>query len=126
MKKVLISTGIAGVLAAAATYYAYSSGDSRPEFVVAAEAEVNNFLQYTYGPGKCAAALDAKAGWSMACSYEDGKRVVQYNVYPADKAPQETGKSFYLEAQNELAVESASQSMGRFLGIGTSEFNGAS
>jgi len=123
MGKVLTTTGIAVILAAA--YYIYSSEDSRPEFVVAAETEANNFLQYTYGPGKCVAKPDEKAGWSMACSYEKGKRVVQYHVYPADKAPHETGKRFYLEATNQLAVESASQSMGRFLGIGTSEFSGA-
>lgn len=70
MGKVLTTTGIAVILATA--YYIYSSEDSRPEFVVAAEAEANNFLQYTYGPGKCVAKPDKKAGWSMACSYEKG------------------------------------------------------
>lgn len=106
-------------LVASAVYAGYATSGSRPEYVRLAELSTNNLLQYTYGAGKCQASQEADGNWGMECSYDQGASVVSYFVYPPEKAPHAVVGKFYLEAKNQLAVDSAQKGLVRFLDIGT-------
>lgn len=125
MRKSLFIFGAAITLVASATYASYSMSGSRPEYVSLAEHNVNNLLQSTYGPGKCLASQQSDGSWGMKCSYDQGASVATFSVLPAKNAPRVIFGKFYLEATNELAVESAHQGLGRFLEIGTGNVTGA-
>lgn len=125
MRNSLFIIGTAITLVASATYASYSLSGSRPEYVGLAERGVNNLLQSTYGPGKCLANQKSEGKWEMKCSYDQGESVATFAVFPAKKAPHVIFGKFYLEATNQLAVESAQQGLGRFLEIGTGEVTGA-
>lgn len=125
MKKSFLTVGAAVALLASAVYAGYATSGSRPEYVRLAELSTNNLLQYTYGVGKCMANQEANGNWGMECSYDHGASVVSYFVYPPEKAPHAVVGKFYLEAKNQLAVDSAEKGLVRFLDIGTGNVTGA-
>ncbi|WP_432372715.1 hypothetical protein ACRPHP_06000 [Pantoea allii] len=121
-KRILLIAGVA-VLAATTAYASLSAGGSRPDFVASAENKTNNFLQYTYGKGKCKATQGTTISWDMECKYEGGKKVVKFALYSADHAQQPTAETFYLVAKNKAAVESATIGMSQYLPISTQDLS---
>lgn len=100
-----------------AAYAIVKNNDSKPGFVANAEKSTNNFLQYTYGAGKCAAQASESQSWDMVCSYQHDTQVVTYVVQPlADAFPEESNK-FHLIATNELAKRSATTGLTKYLDI---------
>ncbi|WP_338576933.1 hypothetical protein [Erwinia sp. E_sp_B01_1] len=125
MRKSFLVLGVTITLVASAAYASYSASGSHPEYVRLAEKGANNLLQSTYGPGKCLANQEPDGSWLMSCSYDKGATVATYSVLPPENAPQVIYGKFYLEARNQLAVDSAHNGLGRFLEIGTGGVHGA-
>lgn len=123
-KRILLIVGVA-VLAATTAYGSLSAGGSQPDFVASAENKTNNFLQYTYGKGKCKATPGSTISWDMECKYEGGKKVVKFALYSADHAPHSYADTFYLVAKNKAAVDSASTGMSQYLPISTQDTSGS-
>ncbi|WP_128600602.1 hypothetical protein [Pantoea wallisii] len=125
MKKLLLSVGVAAALMATAAYAGFAQGYGKPDYVVSAAATTNNFLKYSYGPGKCEIGASPQQAWDMVCSYDNGDRLIKYTVHPVNQDLRRNADKFYLEAQNALAVESAKQGLSRYLDIRTTEIKGA-
>ncbi|MFB4341147.1 hypothetical protein RAC90_11785 [Pantoea sp. CS_6] len=121
-KRIFLIAGVA-VLAATTAYGSLSAGGSRPDFVTAAENKTNNFLQYSYGKGKCKAAPGTAMSWDMECKYDGGKKVVKFALYSAEHATKKSVDTFYLVAKNQAAVDSASTGMGQYLPISTQDIS---
>lgn len=97
---------------------AYSN--DKPSYVSNAEISTNNFLMYTYGPGKCVASKGKTQQWQMVCSYDGGHDLVKYSVFPSDSEQRGNNiEKFRLSAQNELASQSATNGLTRYLMIST-------
>lgn len=109
---------IAAIIAA---YAVVKNSDSKPGFVANAEKSTNNFLQYTYGAGKCAAQASDSQSWDMVCSYQHDTQVVTYVVQPLADALPEDSNGFHLLATNELAKKSATTGLTKYLDIDVKE-----
>jgi len=95
--------------------------DSKPGFVKNAEKSTNNFLQYTYGAGKCAAQSSDSQSWDMVCSYQNDRQIVTYVVQPSSDAYPEESYRFHLIATNDLAKRSAKTGLTKYLDIDVKE-----
>jgi len=118
MKKLFIAVPVAAALMVTAAYAGFSDNSARPDYVAAAVATTNNFLKYSWGPGKCVAA-EAQQQWNLVCSYNNGNDVMKYNVHPLNADLKQNQGKFWLEATNKLATASARQGLSRYLDIRT-------
>ena len=57
--------------------------------------------------------------WELDCTNQAKGKSFQFAVYPSEKAPYGVSRSFYLEAINDDAKQSAEQGLMRYLQINT-------
>ncbi|KNC08351.1 hypothetical protein AC790_17345 [Pantoea sp. RIT-PI-b] len=119
MKIKIAVVGASVLLTATVAFAGMAYSNDKPDYVIKAENSTNNFLMYSYGPGKCTASKGSAHQWEMECSYDGGEDLVKYSVLPSNE--QRHGKSgkFRLVAQNQLAAESATRGLTRYLNITT-------
>lgn len=118
MKKISLTIGLLALVSAAFAYSGFNR-DTKPAYVLAAESDTNNFLQDTYGPGSCYSVRTPDGTWDMSCAYNDEEVILKYSVRPEHDNIKRNGSRFFLETKNELAEDSSSTGLSRFLDIRT-------
>lgn len=102
--------GVAGVRYAA---------NNEPEYIRSAEIRVGSYLTSDYGGVDCASKKVNDLRWELDCTHQARGKTFQFAVYPSEKAPYGVARSFYLEAINDDARQSAEQGLMRYLQINT-------
>jgi len=115
-RKMLLSLPLLIVAGAICTGFMYNN---KPAYITKAESRVDSYLSNSYGPGKCGISPAEQGRWDMECQRRDGKLVLKYAVYPADKAPYAVATDYYLVAVNDEAKKSATTGLMRYLKIDT-------
>ena len=106
------------VAAGAAAGARYVSNDA-PEYIHSAEARVGSYLTSDYGLVACGSKKVNDLRWELDCTHQEGGKTFQFAVFPSEKAPYGVARSFYLEAINDDAKQSAEQGLMRYLQINT-------
>ncbi|EMO5715381.1 hypothetical protein [Enterobacter bugandensis] len=118
MKKIIAFSLLAvAVGAVAAIRYA---GNDEPEYIQSAEIRVGSYLTSDYGRVACSSKRVNEQRWELDCTHPARGKTFQFAVYPSEKAPYGVSRSFYLEALNDDARQSAEQGLMRYLQINTS------
>lgn len=91
----------------------------KPEYIQAAESRVGSYLTSDYGVITCESVQINDKNWDMKCLNALKTRNFEFAVYPAEMAPYNVSRTFYLEALNKEARQSASQGLMEFLQINT-------
>ncbi|MDR9890404.1 hypothetical protein O7047_09190 [Pseudenterobacter timonensis] len=118
MKKSVLIT-ILGVAVVATACVSYASRSEKPEYLQAAESRVSSYLTSDYGRVTCESKPLTPQRWQLACLNAEKGLAFQYIVQPAEKAPYNVSRPFYLEATNGDAIKSAEQGLMRYLQINT-------
>ncbi|HDS9456336.1 TPA: hypothetical protein QH851_001034 [Enterobacter asburiae] len=117
MKKIMaLALLVVAVGAAAGAHYA---GNDTPEYIQSAETRVGSYLTSDYGRVACNSTKVNDQRWELDCTNQTRGKTFQFAVYPSEKAPYGVSRSFYLEAINDDARESAEQGLMRYLQINT-------
>lgn len=119
MKTKIAVIGSSILFASTLVFAGIAYSNDKPGYVLKAENTTNNFLMYTYGPGKCAASKGKTQQWEMVCSYDGGHDLVKYSVLPSDSEQRGNSDKFRLIAENQLASQSATNGLTRYLMIST-------
>jgi hypothetical protein len=117
MKKIM-SVALLVIVAGATACVSYSWND-KPEFIQSAEARVGSYLTSDYGKVACNSTKIDEQRWELGCINQAKGKNFQYAVYSADRAPYAVSRSFYLEAINDDAKQSAGQGLMHYLQINT-------
>lgn len=80
-----------------------------PVYVSDAQKDLNNFLQYTFGPGRCNSEPGNLGEWYINCYYAHTRLTYQVSM--------RSDGSYVLFAHNLNAEKSASEGLTRYLGI---------
>lgn len=121
MKIKIAVIGASALLMATVAFAGLAYSNDKPNYVLKAESTTNNFLMYTYGPGKCAASKGKEQQWEMVCTYDGGYDLVKYSILPSESEKHNDTEKFRLIAQNPLAAQSAASGLTRYLTISTDE-----
>jgi crotonobetainyl-CoA:carnitine CoA-transferase CaiB-like acyl-CoA transferase len=121
LKIKIAAIGASILLTATFAFAGLAYSNDKPSFVLKAESATNNFLMYTYGPGKCAASKGKGHQWEMVCSYDGGYDLIKYSVLPSESEKRNNTENFRLIAQNQLAAQSAASGLTRYLTISIDE-----
>ena len=97
----------------------YSISNDEPEYIQSAETRVGSYLTSDYGRVACNSKQVDDQRWELDCLHQARGKVFQFAVYPSEKAPYGVSRSFYLEAINDEAKQSAEQGLMRYLQINT-------
>ncbi|MCG5126378.1 hypothetical protein [Enterobacter mori] len=117
MKKIIpIVLAVASVGAVAGMDYAWNDA---PEYIQSAESRVGSYLTSDYGRVACISRQKNEQRWELNCTNQAKGKSFQFAVYPSDQAPYGVSRSFYLEAINDDAKQSAEQGLMRYLQINT-------
>ena len=117
MKKILpIALVVVSVGAVAGIGYTRTGA---PEYIQSAEARVGSYLTSDYGRVACISSQKSEQRWELDCTNQAKGKSFQFAVYPSEKAPYGVSRSFYLEAINDDAKQSAEQGLMRYLQINT-------
>lgn len=117
MKKVLtIALVVVAVGAVAGMSYDW---DNKPDYIQSAESRVGSYLTSDYGSVACNSTRMNEERWELGCVNKARAKTFQFAVYPSEKAPYGVSRSFYLEALNDDAKQSAEQGLMRYLQINT-------
>ena len=93
--------------------------NDEPEYLQSAEVRVGSYLTSDYGRVACNSQKVNEQRWELACTQRARGKTFQFAVYPSEKAPYGVSRSFYLEALNDDAKQSAEQGLMRYLQINT-------
>ncbi|HDR2160303.1 TPA: hypothetical protein QCG56_001587 [Enterobacter cancerogenus] len=115
-RKIAGAVAVIALAATACVNYAYSD---KPEFMESAESRVGSYLTSDYGKVACTSTKINEQRWELDCLNPRQGKKFQFAVYSAEHAPYEVSRSFYLEAINEDAKQSADQGLMRYLQINT-------
>ncbi|MCT6662952.1 hypothetical protein N4Q52_02900 [Enterobacter mori] len=117
MKKIIpIVLAVVSVGAVAGMDYAWNDA---PEYIQSAESRVGSYLTSDYGRVACISSQKSEQRWELDCTNQAKGKSFQFAVYPSEKAPYGVSRSFYLEAINDDAKQSAEQGLMRYLQINT-------
>ena len=117
MKKIIaFALLVAAVGATAGVRYI---GNDEPEYIQSTETRVGSCLTSDYGRVACNSKQVDDQRWELDCLHQARGKVFQFAVYPSEKAPYGVSRSFYLEAINDEAKQSAEQGLMRYLQINT-------
>lgn len=117
MKKIIpIVLAVVSVGAVAGMDYAWNDA---PEYIQSAESRVGSYLTSDYGRVACISRQKNEQRWELNCTNQAKGKSFQFAVYPSDQAPYGVSRSFYLEAINDDAKQSAEQGLMRYLQINT-------
>lgn len=117
MKKIM-ALALLVVAAGAAAGVRYV-GSNQPEYIQSAEIRVGSYLTSDYGGVACTSKKVNDQHWELDCTHQARGKIFQFAVYPSEKAPYGVARSFYLEAINDDARQSAEQGLMRYLQINT-------
>ncbi|ELW1647611.1 MULTISPECIES: hypothetical protein [Enterobacter] len=117
MKKVFTAALL--IVAAGATACVSYSLNDKPDYIQSAEVRVGSYLTSYYGKVACNSAKVTEQRWELGCTSRAKGKTFQYAVYSADQAPYSVSRSFYLEAINDEARQSAKQGLMQYLQINT-------
>lgn len=117
MKKIMMLAFL--VVAVGATAGFRYINDDEPEYIHSAEARVGSYLTSDYGHVDCNSTKINDERWELGCTHKTRGKTFQFAVYPSEKAPYGVSRSFYLEAINDDARQSAEQGLMRYLQINT-------
>ena len=117
MKKI-IALALLAVAIGAVVGIRYAANDE-PEYIQSAEIRVGSYLTSDYGRVACNSKKVDDQRWELDCLHQARGKVFQFAVYPSEKAPYGVSRSFYLEAINDEAKQSAEQGLMRYLQINT-------
>ncbi|WP_368543286.1 hypothetical protein [Enterobacter soli] len=115
-KKISVTVAVIALAVTACVNYAYND---KPEFMESAESRVGSYLTSDYGKVACTSTKINEQRWELDCLNQKRGKSFQYAVYPAEQAPYDVSRSFYLEAINDDAKQSADQGLMRYLQINT-------
>ena len=93
--------------------------NDEPEYIQSAEIRVGSYLTSDYGLVACGSKKVNDLRWELDCTHQEGGKTFQFAVFPSEKAPYGVARSFYLEAINDDAKQSAEQGLMRYLQINT-------
>ena len=117
MKKIYTAALLmAAVGVTACVSYAWND---KPDYIQSAEVRVTSYLTSDYGRVACNSKKVDDQRWELDCLHQARGKVFQFAVYPSEKAPYGVSRSFYLEAINDEAKQSAEQGLMRYLQINT-------
>ena len=117
MKKI-IALALLAVAIGAVVGIRYAVNDE-PEYIQSAEIRVGSYLTSDYGLVACGSKKVNDLRWELDCTHQEGGKTFQFAVFPSEKAPYGVARSFYLEAINDDAKQSAEQGLMRYLQINT-------
>lgn len=117
MKKI-IALALLAVAVGAVVGIRYA-GNDEPEYIQSAEIRVGSYLTSDYGGVACSSKKINDRRWELDCTHQARGKTFQFAVYPSEKAPYGVARSFYLEALNDDAKQSAEQGLMRYLQINT-------
>ncbi|CAM6717526.1 Lipoprotein [Enterobacter asburiae] len=117
MKKIIVLTLLA-VAVGGVVGVRYVINDE-PEYIRSAEIRVGSYLTSDYGGVDCTSKKVNDVRWELDCTHQARGKTFQFAVYPSEKAPYGVARSFYLEAINDDARQSAEQGLMRYLEINT-------
>lgn len=123
MNKVIALSTLCVAAAAIVGYIGYASTFDKPDYMQAAEARVGSYLTSDYGRVSCNSSKVAEQHWHLDCLNTAKGKTFEYSVYPAEQAPYDVSRGFYLEAVNDNAIQSASQGLMKYLQINTTGNN---
>jgi len=109
-----IIPGIAVIALATLAYHVYST---KPDYINAAEERVSSYLTSDYGQVSCQSQKIKEEIWQINClNLTKGARF-EFTVFPAEHAPYVVARSFYIEAVNDNAKQSAEKGLMQYLQI---------
>lgn len=117
MKKMIALALLVVAVGAGAGIYSISNGE--PEYIQSAKARVGSYLTSDYGRVACNSTKIDDQRWQLGCTNQARGKTFEFAVYPSEKAPYGVSRSFYLEAINDDAKQSAEQGLMRYLQINT-------
>ena len=117
MKKI-IALALLAVAVGAVAGIRYA-GDNKPEYIQSAEVRVGSYMTSDYGAVTCTSKKINDVRWELDCTQQTIGKTFHFAAYPSDKAPYGVARSFYLEAINDGAKQSAEQGLMRYLQINT-------
>ena len=117
MKKIIVLSLLGVVVAAGAAASIYSNEE--PEYIQSAKSRVGSYLTSDYGRVSCNSTRIDDQRWQLGCTNQARGKTFEFAVYPSEKAPYGVSRSFYLEAINDDAKQSAEQGLMRYLQINT-------
>lgn len=121
MKKSLsVAIAVIALAATACVNYAYNN---KPDFMESAESRVGSYLTSDYGKVSCTSTKIDDHRWELDCLNQKRGKNFQFAVYSAELAPYDVSRSFYLEAINDDAKQSAQQGLMKYLQINTKDAN---
>jgi len=119
MKKLLsVAIAFIAVAATACVSYAYNN---KPDFMESAESRVGSYLTSDYGKVSCTSTKIDEQRWELDCLNQKRGKSFHFAVYSAEQAPYDVSRSFYLEAINDDAKQSANQGLMKYLQINTKD-----
>lgn len=116
--KTRVSIALVAVAVVAAVGMNYD-WDDKPDYIQSAESRVGSYLTSDYGSVACNSTRKSEERWELGCVNKTRGKTFQFAVYPSEKAPYGVSRSFYLEAINDDAKQSADQGLMRYLQINT-------
>jgi hypothetical protein len=94
------------------------AGNDEPEYIQS--AEIRGFLFNQRLWWRCLRQQKSeRSALGIRCTHQARGKTFQFAVYPSEKAPYGVARSFYLEAINDDAKQSAEQGLMRYLQINT-------
>ncbi|EMN1408166.1 hypothetical protein ACS6K7_03470 [Enterobacter chuandaensis] len=117
MKKIIALALLVAAVGATAGFRYIENGE--PEYIQSAETRVGSYLTSDYGRVACNSKKVNEQRWELDCTHQARGKTFQFAVYPSEKAPYGVSRSFYLEALNDDAKQSAEQGLMRYLQINT-------
>jgi hypothetical protein len=115
-KKLFFALALIAIGATACVSYTFNN---KPDFIQSAETRVDSYLTSEYGKVACNSTKINEQRWDLICTHKQKGKNFQYAVYSADRAPYTVSRSFYLEALNEDAKQSAERGLMKYLQINT-------
>lgn len=87
-----------------------------PEYVNKGKERLASYLTTIHFDTSCRSYIHVKQ-WMIKCK-SINEKIFLYEVYPAEKAPYNNGREFYLIAANENAIREADEGLLHYLKIG--------
>lgn len=95
--------------------------NNEPAYLHDAKEKTQSYLSSVYGPVECAVADIVGNNARLVCRGANNNTLYEFRVLPSNLAPYDVSRSFYLEALNAQAKNSANEGLMRYLKINTGE-----
>ncbi|WP_050863143.1 hypothetical protein [Enterobacter kobei] len=113
----MITTVVAVISLCVFCYYE----DNDSAYLYDAKERTQSYLSSVYGPVECVDTDMGGNNFRLVCRGVDKNTIYEFRVLPSNVAPYDVSRSFYLEALNAQAKNSANEGLMRYLKINTGE-----